>query len=136
MWCLVCIRNCVGGYWTVDGRCRAEAGDALEVEGLIEMQSCICDWSYWWRIMQLRTVVASWQGLSGQLCGNTGLKDGPGKQDVCLATQRHMPDVEWKGLQHWLCGVGLRPGDSEKQPYACCGCLRVGGWIGWVAFAG
>ena len=33
MWHLVCIRKCVGGRWSVEGRCRAEVGDALDVSG-------------------------------------------------------------------------------------------------------
>ena len=39
MWCLVCIRKCVGGRWTVDGKWKGEAGDVLEAEGLLEMPS-------------------------------------------------------------------------------------------------
>ena len=60
------------------------------------------------------------------------------EQEVGLAPQRQKPDIEWKGLRHCLCDVGLRPGDimvlTARLLIVVCVWALVVGWIGWVAF--
>ena len=62
--------------------------------------------------MQLAVGLAGKQGLWGQLCGNSGLKDVAGQHEVGLATERQKSDIDRKGLRRCLCDVGLRLGDS------------------------
>ena len=42
MWNVVCIRKCVGGRLSVEGRCMLDVGNALDVVGPVEVPSCVC----------------------------------------------------------------------------------------------
>ena len=42
MWNVVCIRKCVGGRWSVEGRCKLDVGDASDVVRPVEVPSCVC----------------------------------------------------------------------------------------------
>ena len=66
MWTVSCIRKCVGVGWVADGRCRsAEAGDALDADGLVEMPSCL-----WVEMLVVYTAVGGW---TGWLKGSVGV---------------------------------------------------------------
>ena len=64
--------------------------------------------------MQLAVGLAGKQGLWGQLCWNSGLKDVAGQHEVGLATERHKLAIDGKGLQQRLCAVSLRPEDTKN----------------------
>ena len=105
MWNVVCIRKCVGGRWSVEGRCMLDGGDASDVVRPVEVPSCVCVWSCCWARMQLVAGLAGWEGLSGPLCEKTGLRDARREHKVGLLSQRHRNGIEWKGLRHWFCDV-------------------------------
>ena len=50
---VVCIRKCVSGRWSVESRCMADGGGALDVVGRMEVPRCVCVWSCCWARMQL-----------------------------------------------------------------------------------
>ena len=86
--------------------------------------------------MQLAVGLAGREGLSWELCGKSGLRDAPGEQEVGLATERHKSDSDRKGVRHWLCGVGVRPGDTVSVRGmvmvvvgVCALMVGMGGWL-------